>query len=212
MDLSQPARAVVPSLAADVLMVLAGTTMQLSGRQIHRLAPTGSWSGVRKVLLQLEASGLAHVVETGNANLYTLNRKHVAAPAVLALADLRGELVGRISAAIEAWSVQPVAASVFGSAARGDGGPDSDIDVFVVRPETVSADDDRWSDQVAALSGSIRDWSGNAGSIIQATPSQVRDMLARDEPIVAELRRDETPMVGGSVLGRRVLGRAGAPR
>lgn len=212
MDLSQPARAVVPSLAADVLMALAGTTAQLSGRQIHRLVPTGSWSGVRKVLLHLAASGLVNVVETGNANLYTLNREHVAAPAVLALTDLRGELFGRISAAIDAWRVQPVAASVFGSAARGDGGPDSDIDVFLVRPETVSADDDRWSDQVAALSGSIRDWSGNPGSIIQATPSQVLDMLERNEPIVAELQRDETRLVGGGVLGRRVLGRAGAPR
>ena len=212
MDLSSPARAVVPSLAADVLVVLAGTTMPLTGRQIHRLVPVGSWSGVRRVLLHLETSGLAHVLETGSANLYTLNREHVAAPAVLALTDLRGVLFERIRSAIEAWQVPPIAASVFGSAARGDGGSGADVDVFVVRPEKVPEEDARWADDVASLGGSVRDWSGNSGSVIQATPSQVRDMLERDEPLVAELRRDEVTLVGGGILSRRVLGRARVPR
>ena len=200
MDLTCPAHAVVPSLDADVLLVLAGTTMPLTGRQVHRLAEVGSQDGVRKVLLRLEEQGLVDVVEAGRANLYSLNRDHVAAPAVLLLLGLRGRLFERIREAIGAWSVQPVAAAVFGSAARGDGGVESDIDVFVVRPEKVSDDDIRWSNEVAALSRSIRQWSGNSASVIQATPSQVASMISRDEPIVESLRRDAVSLFGPNIL------------
>ena len=52
-DLSTPARCVVPSLAADVLVVLARTDRPMTGRQIHRLTTGGSWSGVRRVLVDL---------------------------------------------------------------------------------------------------------------------------------------------------------------
>ena len=199
-DLTCPAHAVVPSLDAEVLLVLAGTTMPLTGRQVHRLAGVGSQDGVRKVLLRLEGQGLVDVVEAGRANLYSLNRDHVAAPAVLALVGLRGRLFERIREAISTWSIKPVAVAAFGSAARGDGGVESDIDVFVVRPEEVPDDDLRWSDDVAALSTSVRRWSGNSASVIQATPSQVASMISRGEPIVESLRRDAVPLFGPNIL------------
>lgn len=206
-DLTCPARAVVPSLDAEVLLVLAGTTMPLTGRQVHRLAEVGSQDGVRKVLLRLEEQGLVDVVEAGRANLYTLNRDHVAAPAVLALVGLRGRLFERIREAICAWSVQPVAAAVFGSAARGDGGVQSDIDVFVVRPEEVPDDDLRWSNDVAALGTAIRRWSGNSASLIQATPAQVASMISRGEPIVESLRRDAVSLFGPNILTATKVGK-----
>lgn len=200
MNLSYPARTVVPSLASEVLLALAGTTRPLTGRQVHRLTHGTSWSGVRLVLQNLEASGLADVFQAGSASLYTLNREHVAAEAVLALVDLRGKLFELIRHEFHGWTEPPLAAAVFGSAARGDGTVDSDIDVFIVRPEHLIAEDPVWSDAVASLAHRIRRLSGNPASIIQATPAQIRAMVDRGEPILVELRRDLIHLYGLGVL------------
>ncbi len=200
MDLTCPAHAVVPSLDAEVLLVLAGTTLPLTGSEVRNLATSGSHRGVQLVLKRLERHGLVEVKEAGNANLYSLNRDHIAAASVLALVNLRGQLFQRISNEIKKWSTQPVAVAVFGSAARGDGGSESDIDLFVIRPEEIQEDESEWGADVAALSRLIRRWSGNAASVIQATPKQVESMISRNEPIVESLRKDAVSLVGPNIL------------
>lgn len=200
MDLTFPAHAVVSTLDAEVLLTLAGTTLPMTGNQVRRVAGKGSIRGVQLVLQRLERHGLIDVVKAGSSNLYSLNRDHVAAPAVLALVDLRGQLFRRISDQISKWSIQPVAAAVFGSAARGDGGLKSDIDLFVIRPMKVLDDDPQWEDQIAALSTLVRRWSGNAASVIQVSPAQVAEMLTRNEPIVESLRRDAISLFGPNIL------------
>lgn len=200
MDLSRPARTVVPSLTANVLVVLAGTSRPLGAREVHRLVEGASWGGVRKILTHLAATGLATVAEAGNATLYTLNREHVATEAVLALVDLRARLFDRIRAAMRDWSRPPVSAVIFGSAARGDGHLGSDIDVLVVRPSDIRADDPRWTGDVTTLGASIGRWSGNPASILDVTEAEVRSMRRRGEPIVADLERDQIVLVGHPIF------------
>lgn len=200
MDLTSPAQAVVPRVNAEVLLVLARTTMPLTGNQVHRLSGSVSRRGVQLVLQHLERHGLIDVMEAGSSNLYSLNREHVAAPAVLALVDLRGQLFKRISDEMDKWSIQPVAAAIFGSAARGDGGLKSDVDLFVIRPTKILDVDPQWENQIAALSTLVRRWSGNPASVIQATPSQVAGMISRNEPIVESLRHDAVSLIGPNVL------------
>ncbi len=200
MDLTFPAHAVVSTLDAEVLLTLAGTTSPMTGNQVCRVAGKGSLRGVQLVLQRLERHGLIDVMEAGSSNLYSLNRDHVAAPAVLALIDLRGQLFRRISDEISKWSIQPVAAAVFGSAARGDGGLESDIDLFIVSPKKVLDGALQWEIQIATLSTLIRRWSGNHASVIQATPAQVSEMLSRNEPIVESLRRDAVSLFGPNIL------------
>ncbi|MHB1475788.1 MAG: nucleotidyltransferase domain-containing protein [Dermatophilaceae bacterium] len=72
------------------------------------------------------------------AHSYTLNRSHLAAPAVLALANLRQELLDRIRTEVSTWAVESEATWMFGSAARGDADADSDIDLLFVRPTTLT--------------------------------------------------------------------------
>src|SRR6266540_677087 len=138
--------------AREVLLVLRGTTRRLTVREVARLVCAGSQPTVNAALRRLAEEGLLHAEEAGNAYLYTLNRDHLAAPALEQLADIRSELERRLRAEIAAWEIAPTHVSIFGSAARGDGDTRSDIDVFVVRPERVAEDDPRWRTQLDRLS------------------------------------------------------------
>ena len=132
MDVARPLTVLVPSLDGPVLEALARTSRPVTGREAHRLAGAGSESGVRLVLARLVEHGLVNATQAGKATLYVANREHIAWPLVEGLVNLRRELFARMGKLIAAWSSPPATVTVFGSAARGDGGLDSDIDVLVV--------------------------------------------------------------------------------
>jgi predicted nucleotidyltransferase len=195
-DVSRPIAAVVPTLDGPVLEVLARTTRPLTGRQIHRLAGTGSEAGVRKVLTRLSTHGLVHVTEAGQAFLYTLNRAHLAAPAVEALAGLRATFLARLRNDLAAWPLAPVHVSLFGSAARADGNTHSDIDLLLIRPKELDVDDPRWHDQVSALAEHVQDWTGNHAQIYELDEAELATHVHAGEAIVADWRRDAITLYG----------------
>ena len=97
------------------------TTRPLTGREVARLVRTGSQPTVNAALRRLTEEGILRAQEAGNAYLHTFNREHLAAPAIELLAGIRTELERRLRAEIADWEIAPAHASVFGSAARGDG-------------------------------------------------------------------------------------------
>nr|WP_246344854.1 nucleotidyltransferase domain-containing protein [Conexibacter arvalis] len=132
--------------------------------------------------------------------LYTLNRDHVAAPAAVALAQLRSEVVERARREVAAWQIAAQHASVFGSFARGDGDVGSDIDLFVVRPAGVSADDADWREQLDRLAERVRAWTGNHASIAEVASDDLA-RLREDRPlIVDELSADAIALAGPEAL------------
>jgi hypothetical protein len=191
MDLSEPSAAICPSLDGPVLMVLAGTTLPLSARAIARLVRRGSVGGVNKTLQRLTAHGIVIARSAQPSILYILNREHLAAPAVALLADLRTELVGRISSAISLWKVPPDFASLFGSAARGDGNTESDIDLLFVRPIGVELDERTWAFQVQRLASDVHHWTGNHASVIEISAEELQGPGAQNlERFVSSVRED----------------------
>jgi predicted nucleotidyltransferase len=197
MNLSRPHTAVTGgALEGEVLSVLAGTTRPLTGRQIARLATYGSDRGLRLALNRLAEQGLVDTVEAPPAVLYSLNRDHIAAPIAVELAGLRGELFRRLRTAIAEWEVPAVHASMFGSAARGEGDADSDVDLLVVRPESVDSEDPAWRDQLHELAGAIERWTGNHAGISEVGEEELTQLASTRQPIVEEVERDAITLAG----------------
>ena len=123
MDVSNPMADVVPSAHGPVLAALAATTTPLTGRAIAELTrPRVSQPRVASILKELADAGLAIRTPAGSASLFSLNREHLAAGPVEALASLRTRLWERVAEHASAWTHVPDAVVVYGSAARGDGG------------------------------------------------------------------------------------------
>ncbi len=144
--------------------------------------------------------------EAGRALLFTLNRDHLAAPAVEMLAGMRAELLRRTRDLVGAWKTEAIHVSIFGSAARGDGGTQSDIDLFVVRPDAVSEDDPQWRKQLDGLAEKIERWTGNRASIAETAADEIDRLTYEGRPIVAELRSDAIGVSGVGVP--KLLGHA----
>ena len=136
--------------------------------------------------------------------MHELNRHHLAAPAVELLAGMRTEFLSRVREAIAEWEVAPVHASIFGSAARGDGDTNSDIDLFVVRPASVDEETAEWRSEVESLVEDVRSWTGNHVAVIEQDERDV-GRLRRSKPrVLEELRRDGIDLAGTPL--RELLG------
>lgn len=194
MDVSKPYAAISPSVDTDVLVTLAGSTRPRTGREISRL--TGrSKTGVQAVLDRLVGHGLVDRQAAGEARIYTLNREHILAPVVEQMADARPELIRRLQGAIGSWDVAPVHASVFGSFARGDGDVDSDIDLFIVRPDGVN-EEETWRGQLDELADVVRRWTGNHAAIAEVSAMEIPRLLAEQPPVLNALKDDVVELAG----------------
>ncbi len=198
MDLSAPFQSLFPTVDSAVLSVLTGSTKPRTGREVARLAQRSA-TATRLVLERLVQHGLVLRTEAGRSHVYTLNWDHLAAEPVAELANLRLGLFQRLRETIELWHPRPLHVSVFGSAARGDGGPDSDIDLFLVRPADVEEDDGEWRGQLEALADQVFHWTGNHAGMAEVGEEGL-DRLRRDQPaIVTSLRADAVDICGSPV-------------
>lgn len=206
MRLAHPMQSVIPSAHGAVLAVLARTSEPLTGRRIATLtSPRFSQSRVNRVLGELARDGIADVDVRPPASYYRLNREHVAAPGIVALASMWQTLLDRIRASLPDWPTQPVAMWLFGSAARADADTASDLDVFVVRPD-VLPDDEAWQGRLDHLADQVRRWSGNVCELLVLTESELQAAVQRGDQLVSELQRDAIHLAGAqphALLGRR---------
>lgn len=199
MDLARPYATVTPGLEGDVLDVLAGTTRPLSARRVSKLVKRGGFNGVLKALDRLVEQGLVRREEAGRAYLHTLNRDHLAAGAVESLAGMRAELLERLRAQLASWDPAPLHASLFGSAARGEGDVTSDVDLFLVRADGVESDDPPWSDQREGLDERVLAWTGNRCSVIEISRGDLRSLMSDPPPALQTLQRDAIELAGDSL-------------
>jgi hypothetical protein len=182
MELGRPLATITPTLDGDVLVVLARSDVTFTTGQLHRILTRNSEEGIRKVLIRLVRQGIVYSDKVGNAFTYRLNRDHLAAEYIIGLANLQMKLLKRIEDRLESWTLPPVYAAVFGSAARGSMTADSDLDLLLIQPD--DADDALWETQVNDLTAEVTRWTGNDTQPLEFTASDLA-VRGRYEPVLS---------------------------
>jgi predicted nucleotidyltransferase len=203
MQLNRPFQVVGPTIDGDVLGVLALAEAEFTPPRVQSILGQFSEAGIRKALNRLAGQGIVRSRRAGNAVLYGFNRNHLAAPAIVALARLRDTFIEQLRHEFERWTTPCSYAALFGSAARGGMRPDSDVDVFVVRPSATRSDAGEWQDEIGELSVAITEWTGNDARVLEYSDDEVARGLRAGDRVLAEIVRDAIHLAGPEDYLRR---------
>jgi len=196
MDLQVPLATITPALDSVALTVLAGADTAMSATQIQRIAGRGSRYGLVLVLERLVAHGLVTAIPAARGSLYQLNCEHVLAPVVELAVRARTEFETRLIDAVGRLTPTPLSAAIYGSVARGESTPDSDVDLLIVTSDDIDPDDEAWVRQTDGLEREARLWTGNPLQATTVTKSQLAAMAKAGAPIVDEWQRDARTIMG----------------
>lgn len=203
MNLSEPMTSVIPGVHGQVLQVLAKTNKPLTARQVALL--TDGRIGKRRandVLQEFAEAGVALRQDSAPSYVYTLNRDHLAAEAILSLAAMRERLLERVQKNLSEWRWKPIAAYLFGSTASGTASERSDIDLLILRPPQCS--EDEWDEQLSALAENVHRWSGNQCEILDLTEAELANAVAKDDRLARDLR-DHGRVLYGAMRATQLL-------
>lgn len=182
MQFSNPLAVVTPTLDGPVLAALAAADGPFTTGQLTRVLSEGSEEGIRKVLRRLTAQGIVSADRVGPAFAYRLNRAHLAAEPIMALAGLRATFLARLERLLTGWDQPAAYAAVFGSAGRGTMRTDSDIDLLLVRSD---GPDNTWDTQLEHLVSTVSAWTGNDLRPLVYTLTELE--AARGEPVLLDI-------------------------
>ena len=198
MDFRHPVEAAIPGAQGRVIAALLGTSGELNLHTIARVAGV-SIAQASRVLPGLVELGMIERREVPPSSLFRLVPEHVATRALMELADARNVVVTEMGRAASKIRPAPVSVITFGSFARGDSEPDSDIDVIIVRPTGIDADDDQWIRTIERWRTLVARVAGNTLEILDVGADAVAAKLTGGTQLWRDIRRD-----GQVVFGKRL--------
>lgn len=95
----------------------------------------------------------------------------------------------------------PVLVVLFGSVARGEATPESDLDLLVVRPAGCEPDEPAWQEQLSKLQAHASTWTGNDARVLEFGEQELTE--GEPPPVLAEAARDGIDLYGTLRLLRR---------
>lgn len=205
MDLRDPVQAVIPGAQGRILAVLCQTSAELNLRTIARLSGV-SVAQASRVMPTLVDLGLVERREAPPSALFKFVPDHVAARAVTALADARRTVLEEMGESASRLSVAPLSAIVFGSFARGEADRSSDLDILLVRPAGVDAEDAQWRAAIDGWVECVRRLSGNPVELLEVGGEEVGAKLRSKRQLWSDIQRDGIAVHGRAIedlRGRR---------
>jgi predicted nucleotidyltransferase len=188
-DFAESLQSLIPGVTGRVIAALTRTSVPLSGRAVADLASVSPAQAAR-ALPRLVELGIVEARPAPPAVLYTLSHDHVAAPYLQALVDLDVVFVDRLRDLVGSLDPTPVSVAIFGSFARHEARADSDIDLLVVRPDSVPEDSERWRATVERIWAYARQLSGNQVEVLEVGRRKAHDLLRTTRPLWRTVRRD----------------------
>lgn len=174
----------------------------LSGREVARRCRL-SHTGVLRALAELEAQNVVWPATDATGTRYKLNREHVLVEeAVVPMMLLEASLGDRVTRFILDAVPRAVSITLFGSVARGEDRPESDMDVLVVVPDDMDPDDT--ADLIDGMACFAR--FGKVLNPVIFTRRMLGDAWKRRLPLLDAILEEGRPMAGAPV-GSLVMGR-----
>lgn len=205
MDFAAPVQALIPGVQGRILAVLAETTAELNLRAIARLSGV-SLAQASRILPGLVELGIVERRDVPPAALFRLVEDHVAARAVIAIARARTTVLHELASTATGLSPAPTSIIVFGSFAQGTARAGSDIDIVVVRPDSIGEDDPTWHGALEDWRQSVRRLTGNPVEILDVAVTDAARLLRSRRPLWSDIRQHGVVVHGRTLdqlAGRR---------
>jgi len=178
---------------------MAMVSDELSGRRIAYLSGVPPVSAAR-VLSTLVEVGLVKSRYLGQSKVYQLNRDHVLWGGLELILGSAARVEARIEELTTSFAPRSTTVAVFGSFARGDAGPQSDIDIVLVSKD--EADPDRRFDLADALSVQLATFTGNSVDIIDIVDADLENLVLSDDALVSSWNADARTVHGPDLKSR----------
>lgn len=194
MQLHSPLAAFVGGVEADILTALVRANgMVMDAAMLARISGK-SYTGIRYALRRLVQHGTVTATQIGSRSVFAFNAEHLLASAIVEIVDSKSRLLVELTTAIgELFSIDPRFSALFGSAARDEMTPESDIDLFLVRPAEV--DEDAFAAEAEVLAQRATHLTGNDVRTLVYGEEEVAQGAAR-HPVFAEILRDGVVLTG----------------
>jgi predicted nucleotidyltransferase len=186
MHLGDPLADIIPGPRGQLLATLAQLEAPVTVRALARYADVAPQTALNAVN-DLADAGIVSAERAGSAHMITLNRAHILAEPLISLSRTRARLIQRLTDELATWPLL-AAAWLFGSAARGTGDRESDVDLLLVAE--ASTQTARWADGTAQLAEHVLSWTGNRAQLVEHTRSSFARLVRSDNPLVAAVRAD----------------------
>jgi len=195
-NVAEPGVALTGDLTMAILRVLDRRSTPATAAQIVRVSRRGTQAGIRRAVQRMALHGIVLTDRVDDRTTYLLNAEHVLYPAVRAMLSAKLTFRIKLRQALAEWEPSPVFAALYGSAARGDGDEDSDVDLWLIRPAMTPAARELWTVQDDELRLAVNRWSGNRLHVVQTSQAEFRRLVRLNAALVDEWRRDLLPLVG----------------
>lgn len=201
MNLSNPLESLFPGGHGQVLRVLLEQPEPLSGRSIALLLGEKlGKSRVLEILGQLVDVGIVDRDVVGSAHRYQINRDHISYPSLVKLVSPVTQLVRLIERQISSWQIPPARASLFGSTVKSTSTSKSDLDLLILRPDSISPDDEIWGDQTFRLTVRLERATGLTVQLVEYSTSEYQQLEEAGARLTNEILNSSIEVATGSAF------------